>query len=489
MASAVVIEPMIAENFNSESAVIGSVLAPTAGGYTEWQSIASSINHAGTLTLPQAINYAAAGVYNVLAYGAVADADGAGGGTDNAAAIQAAITAAGSGIVYLPPGGYKVETSLDLTSLAAGITLRGDARESTVLYWHAAGGNVLDLTGSQYVKIENLTITAGYFADAGVNYYADCGILMGRKAGAGSAGNHIVRDVHLNNYFRKAGIYSLSSEVNHFDNIHIYQRYAAACYHHSDTNDLTAASEYETLTALAGNATTTTIIGGSWTNWSPTGGGLAYIKNTTGLTINGLGLQTDGTPAAGAITFVGAVNNVCLTGVRQEGTPDYGIHIKTSGSVLNQVTILACYFTAATALIYGDAGTTMQYSTVLGTFNTGVVEQINGATVNGCLIDTLGLTATVRTAALNNIWLNAREDEPDITGGIGNVRFSQWAAGNPRWVENMGGVFASNLGWGIRATASGAANTLGDVVRKVAVYDEASNILGYVALYDAITQV
>lgn len=50
-------------------------------------------------------------------FGAVADADGAGGGTDAAAAIQAALNAkqaAGGGVVFLPPGQYRCASGITI---------------------------------------------------------------------------------------------------------------------------------------------------------------------------------------------------------------------------------------------------------------------------------------------------------------------------------------------------------------------------------------
>ncbi|MBK9617247.1 MAG: hypothetical protein IPO35_17760 [Uliginosibacterium sp.] len=117
--------------------------------------------------------------------------------------------------------------------------------------------------------------------------------------------------------------------------------------------------------------------------------------------------------------------------------------------------------------------------------------QINAATMNGCTYNLNGLAGTVRTAALNNIWYNCAEDGNayplTLTGGIGNICYSQWSAGNPRIVINKGGVFSSDLGWGINVSATTAATTPGNVVKKVPVWDEAGNVLGYVPIYDGIT--
>ena len=54
-------------------------------------------------------------VVNVQTYGAVADGDGAGGGTENAAAFQSAITAAAEGTLVIPSGTYRLDSALTTT--------------------------------------------------------------------------------------------------------------------------------------------------------------------------------------------------------------------------------------------------------------------------------------------------------------------------------------------------------------------------------------
>lgn len=88
---------------------------------------ANSIPHgAGVLTLPEAMEYVAGGVYNVKAWGAVGD-----GVTDDTAAIQATLDACiGGGVVYLPSGTYKFS---NITIGNAGTQLAGAGITSTAL--------------------------------------------------------------------------------------------------------------------------------------------------------------------------------------------------------------------------------------------------------------------------------------------------------------------------------------------------------------------
>ncbi|HMF57463.1 MAG TPA: glycosyl hydrolase family 28-related protein, partial [Pyrinomonadaceae bacterium] len=83
--------------------------------------------------------------------------------TDDTAAIQAAITAAGGMPVYIPPGQYKITSGLN--NSGAPITLWNESAvgEDTnqtnvpVLNWYgAAGGTMLAIRGANYIKIQGI---------------------------------------------------------------------------------------------------------------------------------------------------------------------------------------------------------------------------------------------------------------------------------------------------------------------------------------------
>ena len=86
---------------------------------------AQAIPHAGTLLLPQTMEYANGGVFNVRAYGAVGN-----GTTDDTAAIQAALDAmpADGGKLFFPLGAYKITAPLVLD---LGVTVEGASRYGT----------------------------------------------------------------------------------------------------------------------------------------------------------------------------------------------------------------------------------------------------------------------------------------------------------------------------------------------------------------------
>lgn len=75
-------------------------------------------------------------VYNVKAYGAVGD-----GVTNDAAAINAAITACSAGIVYFPPGVYRVNSTI---FMKPGVSLWGTSRLVSTL---VAGANNVNIVG------------------------------------------------------------------------------------------------------------------------------------------------------------------------------------------------------------------------------------------------------------------------------------------------------------------------------------------------------
>jgi hypothetical protein len=72
---------------------------------------------------------------NVMDFGAVADGDGEGGGTDNAAAFQAAVDAAGEGgSVFVPNGTYQLDSAITLPD---GVVVRGESQVGVILNWAA----------------------------------------------------------------------------------------------------------------------------------------------------------------------------------------------------------------------------------------------------------------------------------------------------------------------------------------------------------------
>jgi len=107
----------------------------------------------GKIAVPQASGTAV----NVLQFGATGD-----GTTDDTAAIQAAIDAAGT--VYVPTGTYLVTASLSISDNTADtFTMYGDGRDSVII--STAAIDVIDIEGAlgnsiQYVTLDSITVTA-----------------------------------------------------------------------------------------------------------------------------------------------------------------------------------------------------------------------------------------------------------------------------------------------------------------------------------------
>lgn len=103
-------------------------------------------------------------VYNAMDYGAVAN-----GTADNTLSIQAAIaaiSAAGGGTLYFPPGVYGIT---DRVHLASNVNLKGDGKTSVIKVIAASGFNMLNGT---WANVENVVID-GLAFDGSMNYPAN----------------------------------------------------------------------------------------------------------------------------------------------------------------------------------------------------------------------------------------------------------------------------------------------------------------------------
>ena len=109
-------------------------------------------------------------VANILDYGAVADynENTPGSGTDNSAAIQAAVNSVNSkGAVYIPSGAYKILTQI---SVPYGVSIFGDGGTASVL--HAEGCNGLNFTSFGYSIGSMFYEDFGLTAATGTNFAA-----------------------------------------------------------------------------------------------------------------------------------------------------------------------------------------------------------------------------------------------------------------------------------------------------------------------------
>lgn len=158
--------------------------------------------------------------WNVLDFGAKGD-----GVTDDSGAIQDAIDAAKvkGGIVYMPPGDYKINTTLNLSGIHPDfdvqlnpptISLIGAGRHATYLRGGESGYGFIELIGSNRILLEGFTIRG----DIPLQY----GILGGRTTGDASSGEHVFRDITIWGNFDLAGIFMLSAEITGYEGVTVY---------------------------------------------------------------------------------------------------------------------------------------------------------------------------------------------------------------------------------------------------------------------------
>lgn len=131
------------------TALINPATANTSGGRSGSGGLSGAISAADQTSLASLLLNGA--IYNVKDYGAVANDVLGAGGTDNTAAIQAAIDAAqtaGGGIVFFPAGNYSIQTGLTVRS--PGVHLMGVATSYTadVGDYRAQGGSWISWRGS-----------------------------------------------------------------------------------------------------------------------------------------------------------------------------------------------------------------------------------------------------------------------------------------------------------------------------------------------------
>lgn len=142
----------------------------------------------------------------VMAQGAVADGDySTGAGTDNTAVFQAAINAletGGGGVLYIPPGIYKLSSQITVPS---GVSIIGAGMWSTILFCPAAFADNTGLvringTGGYPTKFSNLAVLAQTGGSGGIG-------LRISKNGV------FVSDVWVGGFITNAGIYIENTDV------------------------------------------------------------------------------------------------------------------------------------------------------------------------------------------------------------------------------------------------------------------------------------
>lgn len=170
---------------------------------SEYQA-ANVINHGSTaLTLPQTIEYAAGGVFNVKAYGATGD-----GSTDETAAIQATWDAmSDKDTLLIPPGTYVISDTLVLKELTAVTIQASGAYIQTATGANFANKAMIDLCGNAYLRINGLVVQETLAAN-----HPAAGLVLGRTA-TKTGGTNRLLGVTVEGNFTSAALYNVGAEV------------------------------------------------------------------------------------------------------------------------------------------------------------------------------------------------------------------------------------------------------------------------------------
>jgi hypothetical protein len=146
----------------------------TSAGKPDWNVLSGGLS----LTIQAALASVAGLFYNVKTYGAAGD-----GVADDTSAIAAAITAAGSGIVFFPSGTYRTTSAL---TVPGGTSLLGTGTASSSISIDHASANLLTLSANATAvhSIVGLKLTATQ---------ANSGIIVN----VGAANHVSIRDCYL----------------------------------------------------------------------------------------------------------------------------------------------------------------------------------------------------------------------------------------------------------------------------------------------------
>ncbi len=363
---------------------------------------------------------------NVLSYGA--DPTGV---ADSTTEVQAAIDAVSSGgHVFLPQGTYKTTARLDVTG---GVTLMGQGPLSVINYTGSAATYAVGVSGLRPglkdVKVVS-TASGIQFVAASDSQLGSIGNVWVSGPGRATAGEYGIS-------FEGPG----GGEINYFHEVDAYVSGFA--------------------TALQTNA----------------GANAQKIVNlTTAQYVNAVIFNSDENQIGFAF-FSGSGGNVtCLT-VKANRTFNTGFFVAepggTSTAIAYEAGSIRNRFTvgANTSTIQTDAGSrNITNSTGSGDFE-------SAATAAGITYESkVGGDAQFR-------YIRLADGTMKWGGGslVSDVELARTAAN----LLNVNKKLSATQGIGVGNSAAGA--TLGTVVKKVQIFDEAGASIGYLPVYDAIT--
>lgn len=244
--------------------------------------------------------------------------------------LQAAVDAlpGRTGEVYLPPGKYVLEDTLNLSyspgGYKGGIKLRGAGRRSKIIA-RTAGKPAIDLTGANHCVIEDVNIEAEPNAVKKGNA-PNIGLLLARNPDGGAAQEHRFTNVSILGHFTLANVYNITSELDRFIGcIFINKAPGSHNFVWSSDNFAGIKSPYQGEIKTLYSNTELRIIGCSFYNW---GGG----EGGTNIYMRGFTMDTTvrdcymNPPEGGHAVHLGMsskggpVRSTILEGIRIEGS-------------------------------------------------------------------------------------------------------------------------------------------------------------------------
>lgn len=267
---------------------------------------------------------------------------------DTFGAITAALASFGGtvgGTLRMPAGRYLVT---DKIVLPKGIRLIGDGywqggsaqrQGTTSIYGVHTGAAILSLKGSHACTVSDLTL------EAGAGTYPKTGLLLGRS-GTPSAGWHKISRVGVWGYFSVAGIYSIASEDNLWEDVMCWIYGGGAMYGFvTSTHDVFGVDGLYT----SSNLTNTVIRLSIFNTADSAGAACIYMENSqqmgSWLFLGGYLVAAsgdyirinngalDGLAALGPFTFVGMGGEILGPVAPYTNTPFNGIQITANGSL------------------------------------------------------------------------------------------------------------------------------------------------------------
>lgn len=424
---------------------------------------------------------------NVADYGAKGD-DAA----DDTAAIQAAIAAlpAAGGVVYFPPGTYKITTAIAVRSA---LVLRGAGSSASVIHQASTLSHGFSGTDIMYLTVDGLRV-------------------VGPGSGSGD-GLHLVRSSNAaTNYIRlvdavfrtwgASGVSISNAIVSTFSQVrsennggHGFDLYGVSgvagtsvalngCYananagsgYHIDTMAYCALSgcaaeanlvDYEAVNCQAVSFTGCGSENNGGTGWLIDGGYGVGLYSCWLYRNNGVGVNVAN--AAIAVTVVSLVDNTpgagatsCVTTASGTKVALFNVHNTTANSLATGST-----------QVFNDSSGSSAFNGTLYLQNdlvvSGTTALLSNATVSGEL--DIGTDTNLYRVAANNL----ATDDAFTVGGTLHTYSNSQVDGDLR----VGG----SLGVGNAA----AATTPGAVVRKVEIFDANGNSLGFIPVYNTIT--